>query len=127
MDPHISAQCLVRQRLHDHASDYGGSGVEATLAGGMCKAGLLCLLTSLSWCRGRFPWSCSGNHRHSPVAVHGQGARCFLCWSSSRVQTWRRQPSSHCCCFKPDLQYIDKVVDVPVVVRMPVVVQQQVP
>ena len=44
-------------------------------------------------------------------------------------QVWsvRRQSRSHCCCFTPDLQYIDKVVDVAVVLRMLVVVQQQVP
>ena len=44
-----------------------------------------------------------------------------------QVRSVRRQSRSHCCCFTPDSQYIDKVVDVPVVVRMPVVVQQQVP
>ena len=44
-----------------------------------------------------------------------------------QVRSVRRQSRSHCCCFTPDLQYIDKVVDVPVVLRMPVVVQQQVP
>ena len=27
---------------------------------GMCKARLICSSTSLSWCRGRFQWSCSG-------------------------------------------------------------------
>ena len=32
MDPRILAQCLGRQRIHAHASDYGGSGVETTLA-----------------------------------------------------------------------------------------------
>ena len=32
MDPCILALCLVRQRIHAHASDYGGSRVEATLA-----------------------------------------------------------------------------------------------
>ena len=41
-----SAQCLFRQRIHAHASDHGGSGVEvAALAvntgSGMCFAGLL--------------------------------------------------------------------------------------
>ena len=31
-------------------------------------------LISLSWCRGRFPWSCcSADHSNSPVAVLGQG------------------------------------------------------
>ena len=41
-----------------------------------------------------------------------------------QVRSVRRQSRFHCCClFTPDLQYIDKVVDVPVVVRMPVVVQ----
>ena len=31
---------------------------------------------SLSWCRGRFPWSCcSADHTNSPVA-RGQGGRC---------------------------------------------------
>ena len=44
-----------------------------------------------------------------------------------QVRSVRRQSRSHCCCFTSDLQYIDKVVDVPVVLRMPVVVQQQVP
>ena len=44
-----------------------------------------------------------------------------------QVQSARRQSISHCYCFTPDLQYIDKVVDVPAVVRMPVVAQQQVP
>ena len=45
-----------------------------------------------------------------------------------QVQSARRQSRSHCCCsFMPELQYIDKVVDVPVVVLMPVVVQRQVP
>ena len=44
-----------------------------------------------------------------------------------QVRSVRRQSRSHCCCFTPDLQYIDKVVDVPVVVCMPVVVQRQVP
>ena len=44
-----------------------------------------------------------------------------------QVRSVRRQSRSHCCCFTPDSQYIDKVVDVPVVFRMPVVVQQQVP
>ena len=44
-----------------------------------------------------------------------------------QVQSARRQSRSHCCCsFTPESQYIDKVVDVPVVVRMPVVVQRQV-
>ena len=44
-----------------------------------------------------------------------------------QVQSARRQSRSHCCCsFMPELQYIDKVVDVPVVVLMPVVVQRQV-
>ena len=32
LDPRFSALCLVRQRIHAHASDYGGSRVEATLA-----------------------------------------------------------------------------------------------
>ena len=41
-----------------------------------------------------------------------------------QVQPARRQSRSHCCClFTPELQYIEKVVDVPVVVHMPVVVQ----
>ena len=44
-----------------------------------------------------------------------------------QVRSVRRQSISHCCCCTPDLQYIDKVVDVPVVVRMSVVAQQQVP
>ena len=45
-----------------------------------------------------------------------------------QVQSARRQSRSHCCCsFMPELQYIDKVVDVPVVVHMPVVVPRQVP
>ena len=38
-----------------------------------------------------------------------------------QVRSVRRQSRSHCCCFTPDSQYIDKVVDVPVVFRMPVV------
>ena len=41
-----SAQCLVRQRIHAHASDHGGSGVEVVAlavdtGSGMCFAGLL--------------------------------------------------------------------------------------
>ena len=36
----------------------------------------------LSWCRGRFPWSCcSADHSYSPVAVLGQGDRWLLCGS----------------------------------------------
>ena len=49
---------------------------------------LLCMSrssTSLSWRSGCFPWSCSENHRDSPVAVHRQGDRCLL------VQSARRQ------------------------------------
>ena len=47
LDPRISAQCLVRQRILAHASDYRGSGVEVAvlavdIGSGMCKAGLLC-------------------------------------------------------------------------------------
>ena len=45
-----------------------------------------------------------------------------------QVRSVRRQSRFHCCClFTPDLQYIDKEVDVPVVVCMPVVVQREVP
>ena len=49
-----SAQCLVRQRIHPHASDHGGSGVEvAALAvdtgSGICFPGLL-VRTSLALC-----------------------------------------------------------------------------
>ena len=40
-----SAQCLVRQRIHAHASDHGGSGVEVAdlvnTGSGMCSACLL--------------------------------------------------------------------------------------
>ena len=46
MDSRISAQCLVRQLIHAHASDYGISGVEVAvlavdIGSGMCKPGLL--------------------------------------------------------------------------------------
>ena len=54
-----------------------------------------------------------------------------------RVQAWRTQPSPTFHSFSgadvektvelPQLQYIDQVVDVPVVVRMPVVMQRRVP
>ena len=95
---------------------------------------------------------CSENHRDSPVRIWWSMS---LFAGSPQVQSWmdcsdsqlqpvdarprcaglqvpqvrsvRRQSRSHCCCFTPDLQYIDMVVDVPVVLRMPVVVQQQVP
>ena len=37
-------------------------------------------LISLSWCRGRCPWSCcSADHSNSPVAVLGQGDRWPCC------------------------------------------------
>ena len=49
-----SAQCVVRQRIHAHALDHGGSGVEvAALAvdtgSGTCFAGLLVRI-SLALC-----------------------------------------------------------------------------
>ena len=51
---HISAQCLVRQRIHAHASDHGGSGVEVVAlavdtGSGICFAGLLVRI-SLALC-----------------------------------------------------------------------------
>ena len=49
MDSRISVQCLVRQWIHSHASDYGGSGVEvaaspSTPAVACAFAGLLVVL-----------------------------------------------------------------------------------
>ena len=49
MDPRISAKCLVRQRIHAHASDYGGSGVESTWA--VACARLVCFVRR-HLCRG---------------------------------------------------------------------------
>ena len=49
-----SAQCLVRQRIHAHASDHGGSGVEVVAlavdtGSGICFAGFLVKI-SLALC-----------------------------------------------------------------------------
>ena len=56
----------------------------------------------LSWCRGRFPWSCcSADHSYFPVAVHEQGDQCL--WyagragSSSRCQLCATTGAFHSC------------------------------
>ena len=75
---------------------------------------------SLSWCRGRVPWSwCSADHCNSPVAALGQGDRwpcCagrafFSCRSHARC-VQRQVPGN-----VSQLKFINKVVQTPVVAQ----------
>ena len=74
----------------------------------------------LSWCRGRFPWSCcSADHSNSPVAALGQGDR-WPCCAGRALFSCR----SHARCvqrqmlgYVSQMQLINKVVDTPVVAQ----------
>ena len=73
---------------------------------------------ALSWCRGRFPWSCcSADHNYPPVALRCQVVVVLLCRSSrffvlvcvKPVETPQCSSSYSC---------LDKVVDTPAVAQM---------
>ena len=56
----------------------------------------------LSWCRGRFPWSCSSaDHGDSPVAVLERGDRRPCCAGRAASQVWSQ------------LQFLDTLVTCP--------------
>ena len=113
----ISAQCLVRQRIHAHASHYGGNRVElAVLASGMCMAGLLVTLhlalCSLV-CRNTAGFAGDDAHHDrlsllSAVAQHPVSfrTRMLTCplWCSTDAR-FRRAEN----CGAPQLQFVDQV------------------
>ena len=75
---------------------------------------------SLSWCRGRFPWSCcAADHSNSPVAALGQGHRWPCCAGRavlscrSHARWVQRQVPG----YVSQLQFINKVVHTPVVAQ----------
>ena len=73
-------------------------------------------LSSLSWCRGGFPRSCcSADHSSSPVAVHGQGDRCFCAGPAGRAQLWETFEIPQC---SSSYSCLDPVVDIPFVAQM---------
>ena len=84
LDPRISAQCLVRQRILADASDYGGfdgSDCRKLLKFRSCSSSRSS--TFPSWCRGRFPWSCcSADHGVSTFAVLERSDRHRAQWTS---------------------------------------------
>ena len=124
--------CLQARDARHHGR-YGPEGFVRHVQGLVCWV----LTMSLALCSSWLSQAQDARHdgRHGPqdsVEVHrcSSWTRSFTC--PLVCYEWRHGPDSpdrsHCCCsFMLELQYNDKVVDVPVVVHMPVVVQRQVP
>ena len=75
----------------------------------------------LSWCRGRFPWSCcSADHSTSPVAALGQGDRWPCCAVRAVFRVVHMPVVCNDRCSVSQLQFVNQIVDFPVVVQRPI-------
>ena len=93
-------------------------GAEADLHGRVYSASYLVVDVPVCWfSTGAVAWIVSCDLTVAAVVARPRCAGLHV----PLVRSVRRQSRSHCCCFTPDSQYIDQVVDVPVVFRMPVV------